>query len=123
MTTAAPSAARCVAIEAPMPFDAPVTTATFPSSFLGMMCLPARAFRQRRIFVSSGKYIRVDSGRQRVYCIGRYETEKSREGERTAPRVRLRSSPGPGAAAVLAERLRGNIPSGPDRGDGHQPSQ
>src|SRR4051812_35882043 len=27
------SAARCLAMEAPMPFDAPVTTATFPSSF------------------------------------------------------------------------------------------
>ena len=33
-TTAAPSAARCFAIAAPMPLDAPVTTATLPESFL-----------------------------------------------------------------------------------------
>jgi len=35
-TTAAPSAARCLAIEAPMPLDAPVTTATLPVSFFVM---------------------------------------------------------------------------------------
>src|SRR5262245_45020502 len=33
MATAAPSAARWTPIEAPMPLDAPVTTATFPLSF------------------------------------------------------------------------------------------
>src|SRR5215510_13445995 len=38
MITAAPSAARCLAIEAPIPLEAPVTTATFPASLL----LPAR---------------------------------------------------------------------------------
>ena len=31
-TTAAPAAARCLAIEAPIPLDAPVTMATFPLS-------------------------------------------------------------------------------------------
>ena len=34
--TAVPAAARCSAIAAPMPFDAPVTTATCPSSFFDM---------------------------------------------------------------------------------------
>src|SRR5205823_13145478 len=32
-TTAAPSAARCVAMEAPIPLEAPVTTATLSASF------------------------------------------------------------------------------------------
>ena len=32
-TTAAPSAAKCNAMEAPMPLDAPVTMATLPASF------------------------------------------------------------------------------------------
>src|SRR5437588_3057174 len=32
-TTAAPSAANCFAMSAPIPFDAPVTTAIFPASF------------------------------------------------------------------------------------------
>src|SRR5437016_8625840 len=31
--TVAPSAANCLAMPAPIPFDAPVTTATFPFSF------------------------------------------------------------------------------------------
>src|SRR5439155_18996212 len=35
-TTAAPSAARCVAMAAPIPLDAPVTTATLPDSFCDM---------------------------------------------------------------------------------------
>src|SRR5205823_842554 len=34
MTTAAPSAASCLAMPAPIPFEAPVTTATFPASLL-----------------------------------------------------------------------------------------
>src|SRR5262245_14547643 len=35
-TTAAPSAARCVAMAAPIPLDAPVTTATLPDNFCDM---------------------------------------------------------------------------------------
>src|SRR5262245_1927797 len=106
-----------------MPFDVPVTTATFPSSFLGMICLSAAQIRAGQIFVSCGKYIRLDSGRQRNYCIGRYETEKPFAGKRKTPLVRLRRGSGPGAAAVLGERLRGNLAVGPDRGDGHQSPQ
>src|SRR5437870_3003608 len=109
---------------APMPLDAPVTTATFPSSFADMTDLLIGSFRRCRIFVSTGKYIRVDSDRRWVYCIDRYEkTEKCRAAERAASQLRLRSGPGPGAAAVLGERLRGNVPLRPDRGDGHQPPQ
>src|SRR6516162_6721325 len=40
-TTAAPAPARCSAIAAPIPFDAPVTTATCPCSFFdmtGLLC-------------------------------------------------------------------------------------
>src|SRR6266403_1023777 len=39
MTTAAPSAANSLAIPAPIPFDAPVTTATFPFSFPSFILL------------------------------------------------------------------------------------
>src|SRR5262245_6000308 len=39
-TTAAPSAARCVAMAAPIPLDAPVTTATLPDNFCDMIMLP-----------------------------------------------------------------------------------
>src|SRR5258708_5715063 len=35
--TEAPSAARCFAIAAPIPFDAPVTTATFPLSLFDII--------------------------------------------------------------------------------------
>jgi hypothetical protein len=35
--TDAPSAARCLAISAPMPLEAPVTTAIFPVSFFVLM--------------------------------------------------------------------------------------
>lgn len=37
MTTAAPSAASFFAMAAPMPLDAPVTTATFPASFFEVL--------------------------------------------------------------------------------------
>src|SRR5215471_15343472 len=40
MTTAAPSAANAFAMPAPIPFDAPVTTATFPFSFPLFICVP-----------------------------------------------------------------------------------
>src|SRR5256885_11501504 len=38
--TVAPSAANCLAMPAPIPFDAPVTTATFPFSFPFFICVP-----------------------------------------------------------------------------------
>ena len=38
--TAAPSAAKYFAIEAPIPLEAPVTTATFPVSFADIAALP-----------------------------------------------------------------------------------
>src|SRR5437879_12397062 len=38
--TVAPSAANCLAMPAPIPFDAPVTTATFPFSFPFFIFVP-----------------------------------------------------------------------------------
>src|SRR2546423_254094 len=40
MTTDAPCAANSFAMPAPIPFDAPVTTATFPFSFPFFICVP-----------------------------------------------------------------------------------
>src|SRR6266436_6127461 len=42
--TVAPSAANCLAMPAPIPFDAPVTTATFPFSFPFFILFPFLSF-------------------------------------------------------------------------------
>jgi hypothetical protein len=41
--TDAPSAARCLAMEAPIPFDAPVTTATLPANLFIVFQAPREA--------------------------------------------------------------------------------
>src|SRR5579862_9595696 len=57
-TTAAPSAARCSATEAPIPLEAPVTTATLLASlFMMILFSPGTGGRRRVLF-------RIEAGRR-----------------------------------------------------------
>ena len=118
-TTAAPSAARCCAIAAPMPFDAPVTTATLPASFCDMTIASSLVG-----FVPNGKNIGGRTGRvKRINVSLGTEMESQPCADGTPPRLRHRQSPGPCAEGLLAQGLRGHVAARSDRGHGDQPPE
>src|SRR6267142_5344531 len=97
MTTDAPSAAKCLAISAPMPFEAPVTTATFPSSFFAML----NPFKISLYFCTNryethGKMLKYGKG---------YKGQKETSPAWAPSRLRPRQGPECRSTGVLGEGL------------------
>src|SRR5256885_2063417 len=102
-------------MSAPMPFEAPVTTATFPASFLMFVFIVFYIVRYRTM--------RSTKRRSSDLFTGEYETEKGHREDRPATGVRSRSCARPRFECLLAQRLRRHFAHGPDEGDADQSPQ
>src|SRR5881396_1877923 len=101
MATLAPSAAKRLAIAAPMPREPPVMSAIFPSSFLVIFSL-SYFFN----YVSIGIKITLDESVSSDVFTHRYEIRNCRDTARTTPRLRSGCGLGMRHARFLGQRLR-----------------
>src|SRR6266404_8351065 len=119
MAIFAPSAARRLAMAAPMPRDPPVIRAIFPSSFLFMVCLPV-SFEVGFLFVSLGIQLRAGQTLSSDLFTHRYEIRNCSGTARTTARLRSGRGPGTRHARFLGQRLRRRFALRSDASDAHQ---
>src|SRR6266536_1616510 len=109
MATFAPSAARRLAIAAPIPRDPPVMSATFPSSFLVIFFSPISFnYVSMSIKVNAGQKVSSD------LFTYRYEIKNCSDTARATARLRPGRGPRTRHARFLGQRLRRRDPLGPD---------
>src|SRR5947208_3992373 len=115
MATLAPSAARRLAIAAPMPREPPVMIAMFPSSFLVIVFFPISFnYVSMSIKLNAGQNVSSD------LFTHRYEIKNCSDTARATARLRPGRGPRTRHARFLGQRLRRRDPLRSDSGHAHQ---